>query len=172
MESASLISLAVAAATVLITPGRAAAPMTVAAHASGEVVERVYSLINQARGQARRCGSEAFPPAPPLAVSTTLQRAAAGHAADMARRNFFEHRGHDGSQPRDRLARLGYRFRLVGENIASGPESAEEVVAGWQASPGHCANIMDARFSATGVAFSIEPRRHAILWVQELAWPR
>jgi uncharacterized protein YkwD len=89
----------------------------------------------------------------------------------MARRNYFEHQAPDGSAPRDRVARTGYASRLTGENIAYGPESAEEVVAGWLASPGHCANIMDARFSETGLAYAIGAR-HAVYWVQVLAQPR
>jgi hypothetical protein len=69
----------------------------------------------------------------------------------MLKRRYFEHRGSDGSEPRDRVARAGYKSRLTGENIALGPESAEEVVAGWLDSPGHCANIMEPRFQDIGI---------------------
>ncbi len=41
----------------------------------------------------------------------------------------------------------------MGENIASGQESADEVVDGWMASPGHCANIMDPNFTEIGVGY-------------------
>ena len=95
-----------------------------------------------------------FTAAPPLSASRKLNDAAAGHARDMARRKFFDHRGDDGSQPKDRVIRAGYQPRLTGENIAFGPESAEEVVAGWLASPGHCANIMDSRFQHIGVGLA------------------
>ena len=94
------------------------------------------------------------------------------HARDMARRKFFEHQGSDGSQPRDRVRRTGYHSRLTGENIAYGPESAEEVVAGWLASPGHCANIMDPRFEEIGVALAIGRKRGQIYWVQEFGLRR
>ena len=96
----------------------------------------------------------------------------ADHARDMARRKFFDHRGRDGSQPKDRLLRAGYQPRLTGENIAFGPESAEEVVAGWLASPGHCANIMDTRFQHTGVGLSTGRDRRQIYWVQTFGAPR
>ena len=42
------------------------------------ISRRVLDLTNQARSHARRCGSEAFPAAPPLQLaSTALERAAA-----------------------------------------------------------------------------------------------
>ena len=89
----------------------------------------------------------------------------------MARKKYFEHRGSDGSQPKERVLRAGYESRLTGENIAFGPESAEEVVAGWLASPGHCANIMDARFADIGVGLSIGHKRGQIYWVQDFGAP-
>ncbi len=91
----------------------------------------------------------------------------------MARHRYFEHTGRDGRAPKQRLVRLGYRSRLTAENIAYGPTSAEEVVSGWLASPGHCANIMDPRFREIGIAFAISPfRRHETYWVQDLALPQ
>ena len=90
----------------------------------------------------------------------------------MARENFFDHRGSDGSQPRDRVLGAGYQSRLTGENIALGPESAEEVVAGWLASPGHCANIMESRFQNIGVGLATGQGRGKIYWVQTFAAPR
>ena len=133
---------------------------------------RVVALVNEARSHARRCGSERFAAAPPLRVSSTLTDAAEAHAADMARRKFFEHRGSDGSQPKDRVARAGYAHRLTGENIALGPQSAEEVVAGWLDSPGHCANIMEPRFQDIGIGLAVGRKRGQTYWVQEFGAPR
>ena len=90
----------------------------------------------------------------------------------MARKRYFEHRGIDGSQPKDRVIRAGYQSRLTGENIAFGPESAEEVIAGWLASPGHCANIMDSRFQHIGIGLATGNGRGKIYWVQNFAAPR
>jgi len=101
-----------------------------------------------------------------------LNDAAAEHARDMLKRKYFEHRGSDGSEPRDRVARAGYKSRLTGENIALGPESAEEVVAGWLDSPGHCANIMEPRFQDIGVGLATGPKRGQIYWVQNFGSPR
>jgi len=137
-----------------------------------DVRARVVELVNEARSKPRRCGPERFPAAPPLSESRMLDDAARVHARDMLRRKFFDHRGSDGSQPRDRVLRTGYQSRLTGENIALGPESAEEVVAGWLDSPGHCANIMDARFQQIGVGVASGKKRGQVYWVQTFGLPR
>lgn len=157
---------------VALTSGAFASDAVVGRESSALVRARVTELVNVARGKSRRCGNERFAAAPPLTVSRELNDAAAGHARDMARRRFFEHRGADGSQPKDRVLRAGYQPRLTGENIALGPESAEEVVAGWLASPGHCANIMDARFQDIGVGLATGRKRGQIYWVQTFGAPR
>jgi len=91
----------------------------------------------------------------------------------MLSHNYFAHEGYDASTPAQRVAATGYRYQLIGENIASGPQSAAEAVAGWLTSPGHCENIMDARFTESGVAYAANssgtPR---VYWVQEFAAPR
>ena len=46
-----------------------------------------------------------------------------------------------------------------------------QVVAGWLDSPGHCANIMDARFSETGIGIATGRQRGHIYWVQSFGWP-
>jgi uncharacterized protein YkwD len=136
-----------------------------------QVQQQVLELVNKARARGRTCGKEQYAPAAALVISGKLYRAARWHARDMARRNYFEHQGRDGSSPKDRVQREGYRLRLTGENIAFGPETAAEVVAGWLASPGHCANIMDPRFRDMGVAVSLGRKRGYFYWVQELGLP-
>ena len=161
-----------AALTALALAFRATAADAVVGHASNaDVRERVVELVNEARSRARRCGSERFAAVAPLRASKKLGEAAATHARDMARRNFFEHEGSDGSQPKDRVLRAGYRPRISGENIAFGPQSAEEVVAGWLGSPGHCANIMEPRFQEIGVGVASGRKRGRIYWVQTFGAP-
>jgi uncharacterized protein YkwD len=167
------ISHVVAAlAAVALTSGALARDAVVGQTSNANVRERVIELVNAARGHARRCGSTRFTAAPPLRASKPLTEAAADHARDMARRSYFEHRGLDGSQPKDRVLRAGYEPKLSGENIAFGPESAEEVVAGWLDSPGHCANIMDPRFEHIGVGLATGRKRNRIYWVQTFGAPR
>jgi uncharacterized protein YkwD len=156
---------------VTLTSGAIAGDAVVGRQSSATIRTRVVELVNDARSESRRCGSERFAAAPPLRVSGKLGDAASEHARDMARNKFFEHRGSDDSQPKDRVRSAGYQSRLTGENIALGPESAEEVVAGWLASPGHCANIMDSRFQDIGVGLAIGRKRGQIYWVQTFGRP-
>jgi uncharacterized protein YkwD len=152
----------------LVTP--AAAEVT-ATDATWAVQQRVLQLVNAARSREQRCGRDWFRPAAPLSWSRPLEVAATAHARDMARRGYFDHQGADGRQPRDRVRAAGYPPQLTGENIAFGPESAEEVVAGWLASSGHCANIMDPRFREMGAAVAQGRKRGHFYWVQELGQP-
>lgn len=149
----------------------AGAQTTVAGRSPDAVAARVLDLVNQARSAGRRCGSEAFAPTAPLASATPLESAAQSHAQDMATREYFAHKAKDGSEPRDRVRGAGYAARLSGENIAFGAESAEEVVRGWLASPGHCANIMDGRFRHTGIGVASGRKAGHIYWVQTFGAP-
>jgi uncharacterized protein YkwD len=149
-----------------ITPSVSAAPPAVLA-------ARALQLVNDVRARGTRCGSRSFAPAPPVTLSSPLAGVALGHAADMATHNYFEHVDLTGHSPADRVRAVGYHEKLVGENIAYGPQSVEEVVQGWLDSPGHCENIMDPRFAEMGIAFASGQRvKHGLYWVQVLAEPR
>jgi uncharacterized protein YkwD len=134
---------------------------------------RTLELVNEARARGTHCGDHSFGPAPPVRLSGTLADVAFGHATDMAAHNYFEHEDLAGRSPADRVRAVGYREKLVGENIAYGPKSAEEVVQGWLDSPGHCENIMDPRFAEMGVAYAAgHASKRGLYWVQLLAAPR
>ncbi|MEJ1962428.1 MAG: CAP domain-containing protein [Gammaproteobacteria bacterium] len=132
-----------------------------------EVDERILQLANEARSHARRCGNESFPAVQPLSPDKRLTEAAREQARDMAKHNRLDHTGSDGSTPATRVTRAGYSWRVVGENIASGPTSPEEVMQGWLASPGHCENLMSPRFNEMGVAYVVDPRSESgVYWSQ------
>lgn len=138
-----------------------------------EVARAVLERVNQARSQPRRCGQQSFASAPPLRLAPVLQRAAQLHAQDMARGGFMAHEGSDGSTASDRADRVGYDWRTVGENVAAGPETPEQVVQGWLHSPDHCANIMQPAFTEMGLAFAINERSPmGIYWAQVFGRPR
>ena len=137
------------------------------------VSRRVLALTNQARSKGRLCGREYLAAAGPLTLSAALHEAALAHSRDMAKRNYFEHEGRNGSQPAERVTRQGYRWRVVGENLAAGIATPEDAVAGWLESPHHCANLMDPRFTQMGVAFAVDSSSDmAIYWTQLFALPR
>lgn len=140
---------------------------------SDDTTDEVIDRINEARAQSRRCGSTQYAAVPPLRYSDVLSEASRAHAEDMAERGYFDHKTPEGITPTQRLAKTGYQWSLTGENIARGQMSAREAVEGWLASPGHCANIMEPRFSETGFALAeAGGREGALYWVQTFAAPR
>jgi uncharacterized protein YkwD len=141
-------------------------------HEAPRLAARALELVNEARSQPRRCGSRSFAPAPPVTLDGTLDNVAFGHAVDMAEHNYFEHEDLAGHTPADRVRAVGYREKLVGENIAFGPRTAEEVVQGWLDSPGHCENIMDPRFAQMGIAYAAGHAKRGLFWVQVFVQPR
>lgn len=135
---------------------------------------RALQLVNDVRAHGTRCGEQLFGPVPPVSLSGTLASVAFGHASDMAEHHYFEHRDLTGLSPADRVRAVGYQEKLVGENIAYGPKSIEEVVQGWLDSPGHCENIMDPRFAEMGIGYATgrAGTQQGLYWVQVLAQPR
>jgi uncharacterized protein YkwD len=149
-----------------------AAPVVLPARGDAASVSRtILELVNAARVTGRRCGSKYFGPAAPLALDPALTQAALQHSRDMAEHDAFDHRGRDGSTPNVRIERAGFgAHRIVGENIATGAMTPSEVTEGWLASPAHCENIMDSRFTLIGIAFAENLRTtSAVFWTQDFA---
>jgi uncharacterized protein YkwD len=113
---------------------------------------KMYTLINEARAEARTCGTENMPAVEPMVWDDKLEEAAEIHTVDMEKNNFFAHTSKsDGSDPGQRITRVGYSWSTYGENIASGYATEEAAMAGWLSSPGHCSNIMKGSFKEMGV---------------------
>jgi uncharacterized protein YkwD len=152
-----------------------AAPVAIPGAADAPTVSaRILDLVNAGRAAGHRCGAKYFAPSAPLALNANLTRAALAHSREMAANREFDHRGHDGSTPADRIRLAGYgAFRIVGENIAAGAMTPAEVTEGWFASPAHCENIMDARFTEIGIAYAANLDSAAgLYWTQDFAAPR
>ena len=107
-------------------------------------------------------------------VMITLTEAAAAHSNDMVFANFFSHTGSDGSTLTSRVDAAGYGWSRLGENIAVGQTTINQVVDGWMASDGHCANIMNAAFRDIGVACvsGRASNTYRSYWTMDLARPR
>ncbi|PIL40984.1 CAP domain-containing protein [Massilia psychrophila] len=97
-------------------------------------------------------------------------RAQSGHCQAA----LFRPHGKDGREVAERAVRAGYRWRGIGENIAAGQASPEEAMAGWLASPGHCANIMDRSFTEMGGAYgtNVVGEQPRVYWTQVFGQPR
>lgn len=119
---------------------------------------RVLGHVNAARAEPRRCGGKRLAAVPPLTQSAVLDGVALAHARDMAASGRMSHAGADGSTPGVRATRAGYRWRVIGENVAFGQPTADRVVASWLESPHHCENIMDPDFTEMGIGVAAGAR--------------
>ena len=136
------------------------------------VGKALLAEVNAARARPRMCGRQRFAAARPLSWNAALGAAAQGHSKAMAYGNYFAHRDPDGEQPADRARAAGYRGRQIGENIAAGQSSPGKAMAGWLASPGHCANLMNPIFTQLGAGFASEARSaEGVYWTMMFGAP-
>ena len=132
-----------------------------------DLLDSVLDRLNGIRAEGGRCGGNEFPSGQPLKRSPELDAAARAHAEDMARNSFLAHTGSDGSNPGERASRAGYDWRVVAENVASGQTSPDDIAATWLESAGHCANLRDAQYWASGIAYALLPGDgRYIFWLQ------
>lgn len=94
----------------------------------------------------------------PLALNAELTAAAKSHSKDLAKWDRISHYGSDGSNPWDRVKRAGYNARVAAENVGTGQASIEEVLKGWQESPGHNKNLLMADVEHMGIALVQDPK--------------
>jgi uncharacterized protein YkwD len=114
------------------------------------VREAVLCLINRKRAE----NGEA-----PLQTSPQLEQAAEGHCEELVADDYFAHVSPSGETPVDRIRDTGYIpganvGYVIGENLAWGTyqlSTPTAIVAAWIASPGHLANILEAKYTETGI---------------------
>jgi uncharacterized protein YkwD len=130
---------------------------TAAYQESNPFKEKFLKQINELRQSGCKCGSTYMPPVAPVIWNNQLELAAFAHASDMAKNNYFSHESKDGRQLRDRVFKVGYNYSgyqsfAIGENIAWGQRSIDEVMKGWIKSENHCKNLMSSNFKEVGIA--------------------
>ncbi|TDL78163.1 CAP domain-containing protein [Palleronia sediminis] len=94
---------------------------------------------------------------PPVALDPFLTAAAATHSRDMSVQNRPWHFGSDGSSPLDRVQRVGYTGRLLGENISETYETELETLAAWMEDAETRSVILDPLARTMGFAWFQEP---------------
>lgn len=111
---------------------------------------------------------------PPLRANSRLDLAAQRHAEDMLARNYFAHQSPEKQTVRDRAKAAGYDWRAIGENIAEGQFSVNEVMDTWLHSPGHRRNILDPAFKelGAGLALGRSGREYRVVWAQAFGTKR
>jgi uncharacterized protein YkwD len=130
--------------------------------------------INQYRAAGASCRTAGqFAAAPPVVWNDLLLQAATGHSQDMAAADYFSHTSQDGRSLVDRINATGYRWSTIGENIAAGYATVDEVIDGWMSSDGHCANLMKPEFKDVGLAcVASSTSTYRSYWTLDAAKPR
>lgn len=107
----------------------------------------------------------------PVRENPLLDETALRHARDMLARSYYGHDSPEGTTALERSKAVGYRPRYVGENVARGQYSPEEVMDGWMASELHREHILGKLFSDVGCAVAIgkNANGYQVLWVQVFA---
>ena len=120
-------------------------------------------MLAAVNAQRRKAG------VPPLRMSLDLQQSAQAHAEDMLARGYFAHKSPSGTTVRERARKAGYAWRAIGENIAEGQTSVQEVMTTWMDSPGHRQNILSPDFRDLGIGLVTGRTRdgeYRVIWVQ------
>lgn len=123
-------------------------------------IQRVVDLTNAERAKIGLA---------PLTRAASLEKSSAWMAQDMADNNYFEHTDRLGRSIGKRMTSFGYEaWTMVGENIAAGCKTPEEVVEAWMQSPGHRENILRPEFTEVGIGFVVsEKNPYHYFWVQD-----
>ncbi|MGH1412487.1 MAG: CAP domain-containing protein [Pelagimonas sp.] len=105
-----------------------------------------------------------------LNMNAKLNAAAATHARDMSVQNRPWHFGSDGSSPIDRVLRVGYQGRLVGETISETYETELQTLSAWMEEPTTRNVILDPAARDLGFAWHQE-KSGKIWWTMVLGSP-
>lgn len=89
-----------------------------------------------------------------LTYKNELANVGRDHSIDMLQRRYFAHINLEGKTPFDRLHSAGIGYGLAGENLAISTK-IDNAVAALMQSPTHRANILNAKFSKTGIGIAI-----------------
>jgi hypothetical protein len=106
------------------------------------------------------------------ALDPELTAAAKSHSRDLAKWDRISHFGSDGSNPWDRVKRTGFHARLAAENVGTGQIDFQEVLRGWEESPGHNKNLLLADATHMGIALVQDPKTEfKSFWTLVIASP-
>ncbi|TWG29508.1 S-layer homology domain-containing protein [Geobacillus sp. C56-T2] len=105
-------------------------------------VKEVVDLVNKERAKKKL---------PPLKLALDVTRVAQLKAEDMVKNDYYDHISPVYGDPYTMLSKFNIKCKFVGENIAGGEMTPEEVMTDWMNSPGHRDNILDPLYTEIGV---------------------
>lgn len=90
----------------------------------------------------------------PLTENWEISRVARIKSQDMIDQNYFSHDSPVYGTPFKMLKDFGISYTAAAENIASGQQTAQQVMNAWMTSSGHKANILNPNFNKIGVGIA------------------
>jgi uncharacterized protein YkwD len=102
----------------------------------------------------------------PLAEHHLLNKVAEERLHDMFQKQYIGHVSPSGEQASDHAQRLGYHYKIIAENIASGYFlNNQKVIDGWMQSPGHRQNMLSPDIREIGAAIDKGQYQGANTWI-------
>lgn len=101
--------------------------------------------------------------------NSNLQYLAEQKLDDMVKNNYWSHVNKQGDimWGKEYLVDRGDSFTKLGENLARGYKTPEDMMTAWQGSPKHYANIIDPKFTDIGIA--CDNRKGGFICVQRFS---
>jgi len=88
-----------------------------------------------------------------LRESFLLNAIASERARDMFEKQYFDHVSPTGERASDIAQKVGYRYKMIGENLGAGLFlTNQKIIDNWMQSPGHRRNLLSGQFEEIGVA--------------------
>lgn len=123
---------------------------------SGDVAKIQFRMLDSVNALRSASGVGA------LEMDSKLNAAAATHARDMSIQNRPWHFGSDGSSPIDRVARVGFNGKFLGELISETYETELETLAAWMDQDNTRREILSP--AATKMGFSWFQEANGKIW--------
>jgi len=105
-----------------------------------------------------------------LKVNDSLMKSAAWMAEDISKRSELSHKDSKGRWAKDRIPAFGYiDWSSLGENLAAGPSSPEELIEMWLDSPSHYKVMMSPEAKEIGIGYVFAPKSEFVkYWVMNV----
>ena len=127
----------------VVTPGNVVIPSPLQEALNREAI---IDLTNKTRGLNEL---------PALSENSLLNTIAEARARDMFEKQYFAHVSPTGEQASDIAQKIGYQYKIIAENIASGGFlTNQKVIDGWMQSPGHRKNMLSSEVKELGAAIT------------------
>lgn len=123
--------------------------------------DNMYSLAESLLAESNKIRKNSSLPI--LVMDEELRNVAIEYSKYMAEKEFFSHTDPKNRKLSRRLSLSGIKFLLAAENLAlisKGNFVASEVIAAWLESKDHRINLLDRKFTRTGIAVVANEKKH------------